>query len=107
MPYRRPPDAREVDRIEGIVTADDSDRADALLTRCIPGSTWVARVRTAEVEAVVVARSPLGTFDERVCTCVTLKLARPVPVEPGLRFRMLADDATELSASGKVRPWDG
>ncbi len=107
MPSRKTPDAREVDRIEGIVTADDSDRAEALLSRCVPGSTWLARVRTAEVEATLVARKPLGTFDERVCTCVTLRLARPVPVEPGLRFRIVADDSTDLSASGKIRPWGG
>src|SRR4051812_12249453 len=102
MVPRPAPDAREVDRIEAIVTADDSERAEAFLARCVPGSTWLAHVRTAEVEATVVARSPLGTFDERVCTCLSLRLALPVPVEPGLRIRIVADDSTELGASGKV-----
>ncbi len=107
MPRRPDPDAREVDRVEGLVTADDAERADDWLARCVPGSTWLARIRTAEVAATLLARSPLGTFDERVCTCVSLRLSLPVPVEPGLRFRIIADDATELSASGVVRPWGG
>ena len=107
MPNRPDPDAREVDRIEAIVTADDSDRADDFLARCVPGSTWVARIRTAEVEAKVLARNPLGTFDERVCTCLSLRLVLPVPVEPGLRIRIEADDFSGLGASGKVRPWGG
>jgi hypothetical protein len=107
MPSRSEPDAREVDRVEALVTADDSDLADDLLARCIPGSTWTALIRTAEVAATVVARSPLGTFDERVCTCLSLRLALPVPVEPGLRFRIVADDGSDLGASGVVRPWGG
>ncbi len=107
MPTREPPDAREVDRFEALMTADDSDRADDLLARCVPGSTWTARIRTAEVAATVLARNPLGTFDERVCTCLSLRLALPVPVEPGLRFRIVADDGTDLGASGVVRPWGG
>ena len=107
MPARSQPDAREVDRIEALVTADDSDRAAELLYRCVVGSTWIAFIRTAEVAATVVARSPLGTFDERVCTCLSLRLDLPVPVEPGLRFRIVADDGTRLGASGVVRPWGG
>lgn len=107
MPVQTPPDAREVNRIEALVTADDSDRADDLLARCVLGSTWTALIRTAEVTATVVARNPLGTFDERVCTCLSLRLALPVPVEPGLRFRIVADDGTDLGASGVIRPWDG
>jgi hypothetical protein len=107
MPTRLPPDAREVDRVEALVTADNSDLADDLLARCVPGSTWTALIRTAEVAATVVARSPLGTFDERVCTCLSLRLALPVPVEPGLRFRIVADDGSDLVASGVVRPWGG
>jgi hypothetical protein len=107
MPLRSQPDAREVDRIEALMTADDSDRADDWLGRCVPGSTWTALIRTAEVTATVVARSPLGTFDERVCTCLSLRLALPVPVEPGLRFRIVADDGTDLGASGVIRPWGG
>jgi hypothetical protein len=107
MPSRSQPDAREVDRVEALVTADDSDLADQLLARCVPGSTWTAMIRTAEVTATVVARSPLGTFDERICTCLSLRLALPVPVEPGLRFRIVADDGSDLGASGVVRPWGG
>ncbi len=107
MPARPQPDAREVDRVEALVTADDSDHAENWLARCIPGSTWLARIRTAEVLATVVARNPLGTFDERICTCLSLKLALPVPVEPGLRFRIEADDGSDLHASGVVRPWGG
>ena len=107
MPSRPQPDAREVDRVEALITADDSDLADELLSRCVPGSTWTALIRTAEVTATVVARNPLGTFDERVCTCLSLRLALPVPVEPGLRFRIVADDGTDLAASGVVRPWGG
>ena len=79
MPDRPAIDAREVDRIEAIVTADDADRADDFLARCVPGSTWVVRIRTAEVEAKVLARSPLGTFDERVCTCLSLPPRPPRP----------------------------
>ena len=44
--------------------------------------------------------------DERVCTCVSLRLTRPVPVEPGLRFQVFAEDDESLSASGLVRPWN-
>ena len=107
MHSRKLPDAREVDRVEALITAEDSDNVDRLLERCVPGSTWLAQIRTAEVEAVVVARNPLGTFDERVCTCLSLKLVLPVPVEPGLRFRIVADDGSEVAASGVVRPWGG
>jgi hypothetical protein len=108
MPSRpEKPDAREVDRVEALVTADDPARADEVLARFAPGSTWLARIRTAEVEATVLAHNPLGTFDERVCTCLSLRLAAPVPVEPGLRFHLLTDDADDLHASAVVRPWGG
>jgi hypothetical protein len=107
MPTRPQPDAREVDRVEALVTVENADLADDLLARCVPGSTWIALIRTAEVAATVVARNPLGTFDERVCTCLSLRLALPVPVEPGLRFRIVADDGSELTAFGVVRPWGG
>jgi hypothetical protein len=107
MPSRPQPDAREVDRVEALVTVDDSDLVDVFLKRCVPGSTWTALIRTAKVTARVVARSPLGMFDERICTCLSLRLALPVPVEPGLRFRIVADDGSNLGASGVVRPWGG
>ncbi len=102
------PDSREVTRIEALVTVlGDQGLIDGFLDRCVPGSTWTARVRTAEVAATVINRTPLGTFDERVCTCVRLRLSRAVPVEPGLRFEIEADDRSGLSAKCLVRPWGG
>ena len=50
---------------------------------------------------------PLGSFDERSCTCLRLRLSRTVPVEPRLRFQLLAADAPDLAASAIVRPWGG
>ena len=101
----RMPDSREVDRIEALVTVVDAEATDAFLARCVFGSRWMARIRTAEVAATVLSRHPLGTFDERVCTCVRLGLALPVPVEPGLRFQLVAEDDSGLAATGIVRPW--
>lgn len=102
------PDIREVARVEALVTVDGDDRQiDDFLDRCLPGSTWTARIRTAEVLATVLSRAPLGTFSERVCTCVKLRLNRAVPVEPGLRFEIVAHDGTELTAKCLVRPWGG
>jgi hypothetical protein len=108
MPASRPvPDAREVDRVEALMTVEDAATVGPFLTRCVPGSTWTAHIRTAAIAATVLRRHPLGNFDERVCTCVRLRLDRPVPVEPGLRFRIVADDASALTATGVVRPWEG
>ncbi len=107
MPQTTVPDAREVDRVEAIVAADNAENGADWPARCAPGSTWIARIRTAEVVATVLARTPLGTFDERMCTCLSLRLALPVPVEPGLRFHLIADDASDLRLSGVVRPWEG
>ena len=101
------PDAREVDRVEAIVAAENADQASDWPSRCVPGSTWIAQIRTAEVIATILARNPLGTFDERMCTCLSLRLALPVPVEPGLRFHLVADDASNLRLTGVVRPWGG
>lgn len=108
MPHPRPlPEIREVDRVEALVTVRDPARADEFLERCVPGSEWTVRIRTAEVSATVIARNPLGTFDERVCTCVSLWLGLPVPVEPGQRFQIAdpADDSLQVAAI--VRPWEG
>jgi len=106
MPASRPKlDAREVDRFDALMTVEDASTADAFLERCRFGSSWRAQIRTADVGATVLSRSPLGTFDERVCTCVRLHLDRPVPVEPGLRLQILADDDSGLVAKGVVRPW--
>lgn len=104
---RGQPDAREVDRIRAVVTVTESERVDAFLTRCVPGSSWRVQVRTAAVSARVLERVPLGTFDERVCTCLVLGLELPVPVEPGLRFEIRSSDDPELVATGVVRPWEG
>lgn len=106
MPASRPQlDAREVDRFDALMTVEDQAAVDAFLARCRFGSSWRAQIRTADVGATVLSRAPLGTFDERVCTCVRLHLDRPVPVEPGLRFQIVADDDTGLIAKGVVRPW--
>src|SRR6185437_13269620 len=52
MPARRPaPDAREVDRIEAVVTVNDPERVDEFLHRCSPRSSWMVRIRTAELLA--------------------------------------------------------
>lgn len=104
---RLTPDAREVDRVDALLTPLAPTQAEAFLARCLPGSTWIAQIRTAEVGATVLSRDPLGTFDERVCTCVRLRLDLPVPVEPQLRFRLIADDDSGLEAAGMVRPWAG
>ncbi len=100
-------DAREVVKIDVLATADDSSRADEFLERCGLGSAWVVHIRTAEVLGRVRQRVALGTFDERACTCVTLRLDRPVPVEPGLRIRLVCEDDATLTASAVVRPWSG
>jgi hypothetical protein len=106
MPNPRPlPEAREVDRIEALATVNDSARAEEFLERCVPGSEWTVRVRTAEVSGTLISRRPLGTFDERVCTCLSLWLARPVPVEPGLRIQVIDQDDAALTVTAVVRPW--
>jgi hypothetical protein len=100
------PDAREVDRIEVLATVNDPARADEFLALCRPGSGWSVRIRTALVPATLLARHPLGSFDERDCTCLSLRLARPVPVEPGLRLQIEAQDDPSQSAAGVIRPWE-
>jgi translation elongation factor EF-Tu-like GTPase len=101
------PDAREVDRIEALVTVNDPAKAELFLHQCLPGTTWRVQIRTADVSAIIRDRTPLGSLNERDCTCLSLKLARPVPVEPGLRFQIVAEDDESLNASGLVRPWRG
>src|SRR5262245_23933088 len=100
------PDAREVDRIEVLVTVNDPERVDAFLDLCRPGSQWSVRIRTAMVPATLLARRPLGSLDERDCTCLSLRLARPVPVEPGLRLQIEAQGDPGQAAAGIIRPWD-
>ena len=103
---RTVPDAREVDRVEALATANDSARADEFLGRCLPGSTWIVRIRTAEVAATIISCKPLGSVSQRDCTCLSLRLSLPVPVEPGLRFQIITPDDQTLTASALVRPWD-
>ena len=62
------------------------------------------RVRTAEVSATLISRKPLGTFDERVCTCLSLWLARTVPVEPGLRIQVIDQRRRGLERHGRRPP---
>ena len=107
MPSRNDPDAREVVKVEALATVDDASRAEEFLERCVPFSEWLVKIRTAEVSAEVKKHRPLGTFAETVCTCVTLRLNRPVPVEPGLRIRLALEDDPTLTASAVVRPWGG
>lgn len=99
------PDAREVDRVDALVTVADPARVDEFLDRCVEGSTWEAHIRTADVGAKVVRRHPLGSISERDCTCLRLRLELPVPVEPGLRFRITDPDDPCLEAAAIVRPW--
>lgn len=106
MPSHPPTDTREVDRVEALMTVVEPKAIDAFLDRCLPGSTWTAKIRTAEVKATVLSRIPLGTFDERVCTCIRLRLSRAVPVDPGLRFQLIATDDPTIVATGVVRPWN-
>ena len=108
MPTPHPwSEAREVTRIDALVTVDDPSLVDAFLQYCVPGSLWTVHVRTADVSAHLSARRPLGMFSERDCTCLTLSLAMPVPVEPGLRIGLSAWESPGLKASGVVRPWGG
>ncbi len=99
------PDAREVDQVDALVTVTDPGSVTAFLERCTVGSRWQVRIRTAEVDATVQGREPLGLIDERQCVCLRLRLDRPVPVEPGLRFALFADDELGLRAAAVVRPW--
>lgn len=98
-------DAREVDRVEALVTVPDDSRIDDFLEAGVPGSCWQVQIRTARVAARLIARVPLGTFDERVCTCLRLRLDRAVPVEPGLRFKLYPAADPTLEVAAIVRPW--
>ncbi|RUL86208.1 hypothetical protein [Tautonia sociabilis] len=105
MPGNSDPDAREVDRVDALVTVSDPNRIDEFLARCVEGSAWAVHIRTADVEATVIRRHPLASLSERDCTCIRFKLALPVPVEPGLRFRVTDLDDPSLEAAAIVRPW--
>ena len=73
--------------------------------RARSSAAWSSACAAASAGVGILARVPLGTFDERVCTCVRFRLARSVPVEPRLRLRLVADDGSGLEATGVVRPW--
>lgn len=98
-------DAREVDRVEALVTVPDNSRIDDFLEAGVPGSPWQVQIRTASVAARLIARVPLGNFDERICTCLRLRLDRAVPVEPGLRFTLHPTADPSLEVAAIVRPW--
>jgi hypothetical protein len=99
------PEIREVDRVEALATVSDAARADDFLERCVPGSEWTVRIRTAEVSATLIARAPLGSVDEHICTCLSLWLKLPVPVEPGQRFQIVDPGDETLGVAAIVRPW--
>ena len=94
------PDIREVDRIEALCTVEGDEREiDAFLDRCVPGSTWTARIRTAEVRRPLLSRTPWARSPSGL-HLRSLRLTRPVPVEPGLRFQIVAD--RRLGPRGEV-----
>ncbi len=94
-------------RIEALVTVNDVAKTEAFLERCVSGSTWLVSIRTALAPVTFIDRKPLGwSFNERDFTCLSLQPALPMPVEPGLRFRIIADDDESLNASGLIRPWN-
>jgi hypothetical protein len=101
------PDAREVDRIEILATPDDPALVDDFLALSVPLSSWSVQIRTAGVSATLLARRPLGSIDERTCTCLSLELDRPVPVEPGLRVRIRSAEDPRVTACAVIRPWGG
>jgi len=100
------PQGREVSIVRGLFTADDVARRDELIERTSPDSFWQVEIRTARVLGRVLARNGLGGFPMTECMCLDLKLDRPVPVEPGLRFRIFSEIDATLTATGVVRPWD-
>jgi hypothetical protein len=94
------PLGRDSTCLRGVLTADEFARA------CRVGTEWVVSIRTATVRGRVIDRAPLGTLAESFCLEVTFKLARPVPIEPGLRFRVAALDDPDCLATGVVGPMD-
>ncbi len=88
---RPPPEARELDRIEALATVNDTARADEFLDRCVPGSEWTVRVRTAEVSATLISRPSSGHVRRAsVRTRLSLWLSRARsrragPPHPGFR----------------------
>lgn len=106
MPARKlPNDAREVETISALVTPDEGTDASTFLEHCLAGSSWRVRIRTAEVAATLTTKSRLGGFDERICCCLKLRLDKPVPVEPGLRFGLALAGDPGIAATGVIRPW--
>ena len=103
---RAEPDAREVDRLDAVVTPAEATDPGAFLARCVAGSVWLVSIRTAEVRGRLEARTPLGTLDERLGTRVRVRLERPVPVEPGLAVRLVSVEDEGIAAAGVVRVWE-
>jgi hypothetical protein len=100
------PQGREVAIVRGLFTADDVSRRQELIERTGPDSFWQVEIRTARVLGRVIQRVGLGGFPMTECMCLDLKLDRPVPVEPGLRFRIYSEIDATLTATGVIRPWD-
>jgi hypothetical protein len=100
------PEGREVSYVRGLFTADDIARREELIERTALESFWQVEIRTARVLGRVVQRTGLGAFPLTECMCLDMKLDRPVPVEPGLRFRIYSEIDATLTATGVVRPWD-
>jgi translation elongation factor EF-Tu-like GTPase len=100
------PEAREVSVVKGLFTADETSRGVDLVQSAIRDSRWQVEIRTAKVVGQVVRKSSLGGFRMSDCICIDLKLDRAVPVEPGLRFRIVSELDPTLTATGVVRPWD-
>ena len=100
------PEAREVGVVRGLFTVDDTVRAADFVSGTIPDRIWEVQIRTAKVQGQVMRRSSLGGVSMKDCICIDLKLDRPVPVEPGLRFRIVSQSDPTLTATGVVRPWD-
>lgn len=100
------PQGREVSIVRGLFTADDTSRRQELIERTGPESYWQVEIRTARVLGRVLNRTGLGGFPLTECMCLDMKLDRPVPVEPGLRFRIYSEMDATLTATGVIRPWD-
>jgi len=100
------PEGREVSLVRGLFTADDVARRAELIERTTIDSYWQVEIRTARVLGRIVHRANLDGFSMSECMCLDVKLDRPVPVEPGLRFRIYSEIDASLTATGVVRPWD-
>ena len=100
------PLGRDSTCLRGLLTADGPRDGEEFARACRVGTEWELAIRTATVRGRVIDRAALGTLAESSCLQVTFKLERPVPIEPGLRFRVVALDDPECRAAGVVSPTD-